>query len=114
MSCAVRYYSEPKVLFPVSRGSFLPSPDVDSAVIRLDIRREPPSTRGTKKPSSGCARRLFDAAQDAAQLPFGGLPLPKERAAALLERAGVPAGARAEQLTLEQFAAVSRALAEEA
>ena len=31
----------------------------------------------------------------------------------LLERAGVPAGARAEQLTLEQFAAVSRALAEE-
>lgn len=42
-----------------------------------------------------------------------GLPLPKERAAALLERAGVPAGARAEQLTLEQFAAVSRALAEE-
>lgn len=56
VSCAVRYYSEPKVLFPVSRGSFLPSPDVDSAVIRLDIRREPPSTRGTKKPSSGwCA-----------------------------------------------------------
>ena len=39
---------------------------------------------------------------------------PRERAAALLERAGVPAGARAEQLTLEQFAAVSRALAEEA
>lgn len=56
VSCAVRYYSEPKVLFPVSRGSFLPSPDVDSAVIRLDIRREPPVDPGTKKPSSGwCA-----------------------------------------------------------
>ena len=42
VSLAVRYYSEPKVLFPVSRGSFLPAPDVDSTVIRLDLLSHPP------------------------------------------------------------------------
>ena len=35
ISAAVWYYSTPKLLFPVSRGSFLPAPAVDSAVIRL-------------------------------------------------------------------------------
>ena len=35
---AVSYYSEPRVLFRVNRGSFMPSPNVDSAVIRLDIK----------------------------------------------------------------------------
>jgi 16S rRNA (adenine1518-N6/adenine1519-N6)-dimethyltransferase len=38
VSAAVRYYSEPRKLFDVSRGSFMPTPNVDSAVIRLDVR----------------------------------------------------------------------------
>ena len=37
VTVAVRYYSEPKLLFNVSRGSFMPAPNVDSCVIRLDI-----------------------------------------------------------------------------
>ena len=40
VTVAVRYYSEPKLLFNVSRGSFMPSPNVDSAVIRLDIKND--------------------------------------------------------------------------
>lgn len=38
VTVAIRYYSEPKLLFNVSRGSFMPSPNVDSCVIRLDIK----------------------------------------------------------------------------
>ena len=38
ISCAVSYYSEPKLLLKVGRGSFMPSPNVDSAVIRLDVK----------------------------------------------------------------------------
>ena len=37
VSVAARFYSYPKMLFKVSRGSFLPAPNVDSAVIRLDV-----------------------------------------------------------------------------
>jgi 16S rRNA (adenine1518-N6/adenine1519-N6)-dimethyltransferase len=37
VSVAARFYSIPKMLFKVSRGSFMPAPNVDSAVIRLDV-----------------------------------------------------------------------------
>lgn len=42
VTVAVNYYSEPEVLFRVSRGSFMPPPNVDSSVIRLDVLPEPP------------------------------------------------------------------------
>jgi 16S rRNA (adenine1518-N6/adenine1519-N6)-dimethyltransferase len=37
VTAAVRYYAEPELLFNVSRGSFMPSPNVDSCVIRLTL-----------------------------------------------------------------------------
>jgi 16S rRNA (adenine1518-N6/adenine1519-N6)-dimethyltransferase len=37
VSVAARFYSEPKMLFKVSRGSFMPAPNVDSAVIKLNL-----------------------------------------------------------------------------
>lgn len=40
ISVAVRYYGEAKMLFGVSRGSFIPSPNVDSAVIRIDVEKK--------------------------------------------------------------------------
>ena len=46
VTVAVNYYSTPKLLFNVSRGSFMPSPNVDSCVIRFDIRENTPSGRG--------------------------------------------------------------------
>ncbi len=38
---AVAYYSDPELLFDVSRGSFMPAPNVDSAVIKLNIKEKP-------------------------------------------------------------------------
>lgn len=42
VSIAVRYFANPKVLFNVSRGSFMPSPNVDSCVIQLDVNENIP------------------------------------------------------------------------
>ena len=42
VSVAVSYYAKPEILFNVPRGCFLPSPNVDSAVIRLELLKEPP------------------------------------------------------------------------
>ena len=41
ITVAVHYYGEPRRLFDVSRGSFMPAPKVDSAVIRIDVRKQP-------------------------------------------------------------------------
>ena len=38
----VNYYAVPEFLFKVPKGSFLPSPKVDSAVIRLNVLSKPP------------------------------------------------------------------------
>ena len=41
LSVAVKYYSDPKIAFTVSRNCFIPKPDVDSAVVKL-VKRELP------------------------------------------------------------------------
>ncbi len=42
VTVAVSYYSKAEILFEVPRESFMPSPNVDSAVITLKIRQSPP------------------------------------------------------------------------
>ncbi|MBR2448307.1 MAG: 16S rRNA (adenine(1518)-N(6)/adenine(1519)-N(6))-dimethyltransferase RsmA [Clostridia bacterium] len=41
VTVAVDYYANAKILFDVDRYSFMPPPNVDSAVIQLEIRKEP-------------------------------------------------------------------------
>ena len=104
VSVAVRYYSEPEILFTVSRGSFMPAPNVDSAVIRLRMRpdreRDPEKRRDffrVVRASFGQRRKTI------LNSLASGLALPKQEVSQLLENAGIPANARAEQLTMEQF-----------
>ena len=42
ITVAVNYYADAEVLFDVKRDCFTPSPNVDSCVIRLKVRKEPP------------------------------------------------------------------------
>lgn len=39
LSVGVNYFAEPKIISKVSRGSFMPAPKVDSAIIRLDRKK---------------------------------------------------------------------------
>ncbi len=41
LTASVGYYTQPKTLFPVSRNSFYPAPDVDSAIVRMDLTAPP-------------------------------------------------------------------------
>jgi 16S rRNA (adenine1518-N6/adenine1519-N6)-dimethyltransferase len=41
LTCFVQYYMQPKYLFTLRKSCFRPVPEVDSALIRLDIRQEP-------------------------------------------------------------------------
>lgn len=111
VSIAVRYFSEPHMLFAVSRGSFLPSPDVDSTVIRLDIRSAPAVDAGEPAVFFKVVRAAFSMRRKTLlNCLSSGLGLSKGNTSALLARAGVPSGARAEQLSMEQFAAIARAV----
>lgn len=111
ISIALRYYCTPSVLFQVSRGSFMPAPDVDSTVIRLDLLPE----AAVKVRDEALFFQTVKAAfsQRRKTLPncvSGFFRLPKGEVTALLETAGIPATARAEQLSMEQFGALCEAL----
>lgn len=110
---AVHYYAQPEYLFPVSRGSFLPSPNVDSAVIRLTIRETPPVAVRDEKRLFACIRAAFG--QRRKMLPnalSAGLRLPRPAVLAALEAAGIPATVRGENLTLADFARLADAIPE--
>ena len=113
VSIAVRYYCEPQVLFQVSRGSFMHAPDVDSTVIRLDIRKEPPVQVKKESDFFRVVKAAFSQRRKTLSNTLSsGLSLPKAQANELLEKAGVAANLRAEQLSMQQFADIANALCE--
>ncbi len=108
VSAAVRYYSEPEVLFPVPRSCFFPVPKVDSAVIRLKVRGKPPAEVPDKRAFFRVVRAAFgQRRKTAANSISAGLALPKADVAAALRQAGASPAARAEQLTFGQLARLS-------
>ena len=111
VSIAVRYYCEPQVLFQVSRGSFMPAPDVDSTVIRLDIRKEPAVQVEKEENFFRVVKAAFSQRRKTlANTLSSGLDISKAQATELLNRAGVASNLRAEQLSMQQFADIANAL----
>ena len=109
ISLAVSYYSEPKMLFRVNRGSFMPSPNVDSAVIRLDIKRELPLAPDTEKRLFRLVRAAFAQRRKQLVNPLSAeLGKSKSEVAELLAECGIKPTARAEELSLEKFITLAK------
>lgn len=107
VTLAVWYYAEPEMLFPVSRGSFLPAPNVDSAVIRLNIRKAPPFEVKSEETLFRIIKAAFGQRRKTLANALTGAGYDKERTGALLDAAGISRQARAEGLTLEQFVRIA-------
>ena len=111
VSFAVRYYSEPEVLFPVSHGSFLPPPKVDSAVIRLNVRAQDTVRRELEPFFFSLVRAAFSQRRKTLANPVSGqLGFSKQQVREALETAGLKPTARAEELSFEQFTGLAEAL----
>ena len=115
-SLFLQYYMKPELLFDVPPEKFLPAPKVTSAVIRC-VRRERPAVDVAdegfffKVMRGGfLLRRKTLANSLSAALPG----IPKESIQQAIADMGLPAAVRGEQLTLEDFAALSAALGREA
>lgn len=111
ISYGVAYYAQPRLLFTVQPGSFFPPPKVTSAVIQLVLRPQP----AVETPDEAGYFKLVRAAfgqrrKTAANSVSAGLGIPKARVMQALEAAGLSPMARPEQLTLEDFCALQKAL----
>lgn len=112
LSVVVQYFTEPSIVTRVSRGSFMPMPNVDSTVIRLKVREVPPVVLEneeifflTIKDAFGKRRKTLLNA-----LSSGFLKISKIQASQALELADINENTRGEALTIDQFAKLSNAI----
>ncbi len=114
VTAAVRYYSEPKLLFKVSAGSFMPAPKVDSAVIRMDVDKKPALEIKDEKLFFKVVRGAFSQRRKTVANSLSSmLSVDKQTVNAAIGKAGVNPQARPEAMSLSDFAALSNALLEE-
>ncbi len=104
ITVAVNYYAEAEKLFNVSKGSFVPSPKVDSAVIRLTVYEKPPIETKDEELFFKTVRAMFmQRRKTALNSVSAGLGVPKDAVARALEMTGLDINIRAEKLTLSQL-----------
>lgn len=94
LALSVQAYAQIDKVMDVSRGSFRPMPDVDSAVIRLEVRSMNGEVRSQIRDSLKLAKKAFG--QKRKQLKSS---VPPE----LLAFCGIPSSARPQELALEQW-----------
>lgn len=108
VTAAVSFYAKAEKLFDVSRGSFMPAPNVDSSVIRLDLNKKEPINVNNKKAMFKIIRAGFNQRRKTLTNSLSsGLTIDKQLIAQALESCNLKPTARAEELTLIQFAALS-------
>jgi 16S rRNA (adenine1518-N6/adenine1519-N6)-dimethyltransferase len=109
LSVYVALYTQPWLDMRVPASCFVPRPDVDSRVIRLDMRREPlcavDDTALFRDVVRGCfAKRRKTLLNNLRQ---SALPVRPEAVPALLEELGIDGTRRAETLSVLEFATLS-------
>ncbi len=108
VTVAVNYYAEAKKLFDVSRGSFFPSPKVDSCVIQLDLTKKgdykvTDESVFFKMVKSAFAQRRKTILNSVSS----GMGIEKEKLALAIEKSQLSPTARAEALTMEELVTLS-------
>lgn len=111
VTVAVNYYAQAEKLFDVSAGSFMPAPKVDSSVIRLNIRKEPPVEVSDEKFFFRVIKAAFGQRRKTASNSLSaGLGIPKDKVSAAIAATGFEPSVRAESLTMQELARLSECL----
>ncbi|MGB0572535.1 MAG: 16S rRNA (adenine(1518)-N(6)/adenine(1519)-N(6))-dimethyltransferase RsmA [Alphaproteobacteria bacterium] len=107
LSVLSRWLTEPRIQFDIPASAFVPPPNVTSSVVNLQVRPTPlaPASREqleiVTRAAFGQRRKMLRRAL----APIGGSDI--------LLAANVPEDVRAEDLSVEQFCAIARVLAEQ-
>lgn len=113
MSVAVQYYCEPELVAIVPHTVFIPQPQVDSAVIRLRLRKEPAVRVRNERlffetVQAAFAQRRKTLGNNLLARFFG--KGGREEMTRLLAELDIDPGRRGETLSLEEFARLADAL----
>ncbi|CAM4485563.1 16S rRNA (adenine(1518)-N(6)/adenine(1519)-N(6))-dimethyltransferase RsmA [Paenibacillus tarimensis] len=114
LSVAAQYYCEPRMICIVPHTVFIPQPNVDSAVIRLTVRKTPPVELKDEEQFFRIVQGSFAQRRKTLANNLSAL-LGKERRDeinALLTSCEIEPSRRGETLSLQEFARLSNAIAD--
>jgi 16S rRNA (adenine1518-N6/adenine1519-N6)-dimethyltransferase len=104
VSVAVNYYGSAEMLFNVGRESFMPSPKVDSAVIKITLYKEPKYNVSDEKKFFSLVKAAFaQRRKTLVNSLSNSLGLPKEQITNALTQLGLQPTIRAEKLEMEDY-----------
>lgn len=109
LSVASQYYSQPEIILRVSHKLFFPQPEVESVVLRLDVRDCPPVKVYDTQMFFRVVRAAFNQRRKTVVNALSNvLPeLSKEQAAGVLVEAGIDPSRRGETLSISDFASIA-------
>ncbi len=110
LSVAVNYYATPRMICHVPPSSFIPMPKVSSAVISLDIRKEPPVSVNSEKGFFKVVKAAFAQRRKTllnALSNSPAIPMAKDEILNVLIECGIDEKRRGETLTLQDFADIT-------
>ena len=113
LSIAAQFYGVPRIVSKFSPAVFWPRPNIDSAIVRIDTRASP----AVEAPSSRLFFRVVKAGFSMKRKQLknalaGGLRIRASAARDLVAAADIDPQRRAETLSLEEWARLTRAIAE--
>ena len=111
VTVAVNYYATAEVLFEVDRNSFMPPPNVDSAVIKLTIRKTPPIKVSNEAAFFKYVKACFaQRRKTMVNTVANSLHIEKNTIKEALLQLGIAETVRSEQLTMQQLCDIANAL----
>lgn len=108
VSVAVNYYADSEILFEVGRESFMPSPKVDSVVIKLTVRKEKKFAVTDEKKFFTIVKGAFAQRRKTALNSISNsIAVKKEALAQVFDELQLDADVRAERLSMQDFINIS-------
>lgn len=113
LTVSVQFFGQPRIVQRLKPSVFWPRPDVDSAVVRIDTYAQPPVDVPDEKLFFRVVRAGFGQKRKQLRNSISsGLRLEGGTAEQLFATSGIDSRRRAETLTLEEWAALTRAAAQ--
>lgn len=111
VTVAVNYYATAELLFEVNRNSFMPPPNVDSAVIKLNVRKSPPVRVNSEADFFKFVKAAFaQRRKTLVNTVSNSLHIDKEKIKSVLNELKIEETIRSEQLTLDQLCNIANKL----
>ena len=113
VTVAVNYYAKAEILFEVDRDSFMPPPNVDSAVIKLTLRDKPEIELRDEKEFFRFIKSAFaQRRKTLVNTVSSSIGISKDLLREALNAAGLSETARGESLTMSELALISNYICE--